>query len=351
MKESQLKSVIKKQLSFFNNHNVEITDDTVTEEVLSDDSLNQRKLFRGNVLWSIWNAGAGKKKFPSNWLSLSVSDLASKLLILFMLLVSTAGFSQVTVKVGAVKTDLKQSAIQIGFSYLKSLDSAIGGEEFMGYGKRSWFMITPDIDFKAGTQDAFSSITAKATGLLVKFKTTTVDGIETPDADKVLHSFPISIGAETNDRFDFANGIVEFGYVPFYQSATAKVPDWIKHTKLGVYLQGGYKFGLDSSSTVPIGGEVDQSLEQVHSKLFRAKGAFSIDTKEIIKLDAFKIGVVGNSNLWYDFVNKATYYKLEGIARVYLTPTIYFDVQYSKGSGAPNFNEGDQWGAGLSIQF
>lgn len=349
---NQLIAVIKKQLSFFNRNKVDVTNDTTLEEVLDHDFNNSQKLFQANVRWSIKNATGKDKKFPSGWMKLSVSDLAGKLVILaIMVMLSFGSQAQVKLNVGGVKTDLKQTAINLAFSYVHNLDSIYGGQDLMVYGKRSYLIITPDVEFRTGTADAFSSIIAKATGLFAKFRTTTVEGIETPDADKTIHVFPVSVGIETSNRFDFLNTLLEVGYQPYYQSETSNAPEWTRHTQFGVYLQGGYKFKLDSATNKPTGGQVDESLEKADDAILRAKGSLVIDTKAIIKLSGINIGLVGDGSAWYDFLNGKIYYKAAGVARVYLSPQTYFDFEYSKGSGAPNFNTGDQWGVGLTIAF
>ncbi len=346
MKQTQLVSVIKKQLSFFNVLNINVGDDTPIQNVLVEE--DTRKLFRGNVLWTIHNATKQKKTMPAGWLAMTPGELATKLM-LFLILFIGLGFTtaaQVKVTVGGVRTETNQAAIAIGFNYLKSLDSLYGGKEAMIYGKRSWIMVTPEVDFQTGGADALNGITGKATAMITKFRTTVVDGIETPDADKVLHVFPVSVGAESNNRFNFVNGIVEAGYTPYYQSVTSNLPHWLKRTKLGVFLQTGYKFG-DSSNWNPD----DQSQEAMRSGILRARGSFSINTRDVITVDAFRVGIVGKTNVWYDFVNRKFHSQIVGTARLRLTPTMFVDVEYQKGSGAPNFNDGDQFGTGLSILF
>jgi hypothetical protein len=350
MTQAQLRDVMKYQLTAFNTQGVTISDDTLHDEVLIDPEA--QKLYKGNILWTIHNESKKKKTFPSGWLSLSVTELAKRLVIILIIILSSLiSPAQVKLNMSAVKTDLKSNALSFAFSYVRSLDSTYGGQDYMLYGKRSWFMVTPDIDFQAGNNDALSSITGKAVGLFVKFRTTTVSGIVTPDVNKVMHVFPVSLGVETSDKFNFINGLFEAGYVPFYQSVTSSYPDWMKHTKVGVYLQAGYKFKLDSTITPAVGGKEDESEEQVESAIFRAKGFFDINSGAIINLSGLKIGLVGKSALWYDFLHAKVYYRVDGIGRIYLNPLIFFDLQYTKGSGAPLFNTGDQFSTGLTITF
>jgi hypothetical protein len=342
----QLTAVIKKQLSDFNIRDVEITNDTVINDVLSHNFNNAQRLFQGNVRWTVHNQTGRDKRFPTGWLNLTASELAGRLLtVLAFLFITLTSQAQLNVNVSGIKTDLKEPALNLAFSYIQSLDSLFGGQELMVYSKKSYLAITPDVDFQTGTSDGFSSIALKASGLWTHFRTTTVEGIETPDASKTLHVFPISVGVETNKRFDFVNSLLEVGYQPYYQGSHNL---WDR-TTFGVYLQAGYKFRLDSTGGK--GGDIDQSKEAVDSRLLRAKGTFLIDTRGIIHVGTWSVGLVGSSDVWRDLINRVWYYKVEGTMRVYLTPTVYLDVSYQKGSGAPLFNEGQQFGGGLTLRF
>jgi hypothetical protein len=59
---------------------------------------------------------------------------------------------------------------------------------------------------------------------------------------------------ETNHNFSSINGIVELGWVPWYPSAGTKTNGFFKKTTLGVFVQGGYKFALDSTGNVVAAG-------------------------------------------------------------------------------------------------
>lgn len=259
--------------------------------------------------------------------------------------------SPLSVKLGAIKTDLKENALNVGISYLKSLDSLWEKQDFLYDRDKSLFLITPDINIQSGTMDAFSSVSIKATGLWMLFDTIKIAGQITPNTGKTFHTFPMSIGIETNNNFDIINGIFEVGYVPWYQSHSAGIPDWIKRTKFGIFLQGGYKFELDTTGVNKTGGEVNNSKEEINNPIFRAKASFGINTGSLINLNYLKIGLVGLANGWYDLINQEIYYMLEGKVRFYLSDDKFFDFEYQKGSGAPNFNKGDQYGIGLTVTF
>src|ERR1035437_3319472 len=72
----------------------------------------------------------------------------------------------------------------------------------------------------------------------------------------------------------------EVGFVPYYQPGASAA---IRATKNGVFLQGGYKFGLDSAGRkLLIGGQVDQSLEKINNLLFRMNGSLAINSDALI---------------------------------------------------------------------
>jgi hypothetical protein len=259
----------------------------------------------------------------------------------------------IEVTIGTIKTDLKQNAINFGLSYLKSLDSLWEKQDFLLDGNKSLFLITPDISIKSGNGDAFSSISAKLTGLTMLFDTISVAGQVTPNTAKTFHTFPLSLGIETNNKFNVVNGIAELGWVPWYQAASRNTPDFLKRTKFGIFIQGGYKFAVDTTGKQAVGGEIDQSKEKTDNAIFRAKGSFGIDTKSLFHFSGVGVGLVGSTDGWYDFLNSEIYYTIQGKIRLYLTESEdkFFDFQYQKGSGAPNFNQGDQYGIGLTVTF
>lgn len=259
-----------------------------------------------------------------------------------------AANGQLSVELGAKRTDLKNSAVTVGITYLQSLDSIFGGQELFVPGKHSFFLVTPELDINTGTADAFSSIVLKASGLLNVFKTHTVAGLDAPDYSKTFHTFPISLGMESNSKFNNVNGIIEAGWVPYYQSYARNTPAFLKRSRLGFFLQTGYKFSVDSSG---IGGQEYSAEEKPKRIIARGRGLFSMDTDAFLKVGGLNVGLVGSAEGWADVVNSEFYYKLEGRARVYLTPTQWFDFIIQKGSGAPLFNGAKQFGIGTTIKL
>ena len=260
----------------------------------------------------------------------------------------------IAIDLSTIKTELKQNAISVGINYIKSLDSLFQLQDILVANKNSLFQVTPQFNVQTGTSDAFSSINAKVTGLFMTFRDTTIAEQKTPNTARGFQTFPISIGIETNNKFNIINGIVEAGWVPWYQTqGNKRTPKWLKNTKFGIFLQGGYKFGIDTTNFTAIGGAKDESKEDVDKAIFRAKSSFGFNTNSLFELSEVGIALLGNGDLWYDFLNSQVYYTIQGKLRCYLTNNKdkYFDFKYQKGSGAPNFNEGDQYGLGLTVTF
>ncbi|HPF52738.1 MAG TPA: hypothetical protein PK335_14245 [Draconibacterium sp.] len=283
-----------------------------------------------------------------------------KLSICFILLwlifspILSAQEKPLQLSIGTIKTALKQNAIDFGIKYIQSYDSLLQRQDKLWDGDKSLLQLSPQFNVQSGTSDAFSSIDVKLSGLFMIFQTTEVAGITTPCTNCYMHLIPVNFGVETNNSFSIVNGIFEVGYVPWYQSPMMKnIPDWLKHTKAGVFLQAGYKFGRDTTSMNLEGGQTDESLENADSGIFRLKGSFAIDTKSLIRVSLLEVGLWGSADAWYDILNNEIYYRLEGTIRFFLSENMdkFFSLNYQKGSGAPNFNQGDQFGMGLTISF
>jgi hypothetical protein len=122
---------------------------------------------------------------------------------------------------------------------------------------------------------------------------------------------------------------------------------------LGVYLQGGYKFdNIDESEdasgmSADQGGDSDESQEKPDEPIARVKteATYAFTMMNMISL-------VPRGTGWYDMLNQEFYYRLEALLRFAIIPNNFsLDFLYEKGSGAPNFNEGDQYSTGLTIMF
>lgn len=277
--------------------------------------------------------------------------MRTAVLLTLMVFLASGGKSQglFDLNVGSFKTELRNNALRLAVDYSRKGMEQLHNKQING--DSSFIVFFPEFKSEDGSEDVFSSIVAKLTGFVGKFHVKYIDGSPTPDLQRTTHVFPFSIGAETDGDFAYINGIIEGGYFPWYWTPQSKVPRVLKHTQAGIFLQAGYKFKGDTSS-LNIGGKADQSEEKEDRAIFRSKFSFLIDTKNLMRAGSgFGFGIIGGGDLWYDFINAAFYYKLEAKARLYLSRNYYFDLQYQKGSGAPNFNKGDQFGVNLGISF
>lgn len=330
--------------------------DTIIADVLPDngarDGSNLSNSFYLGTRWTIVKNGGTDKDWPAGWPTLSFAGLATKLLSMLILLLclTVAAHAQLTVNLNAGKTELGRGAVAFTLAYIRTADSVLGGKERLTYGDHSVFQVTPTFHIQSGTEDAMSSIEAKMTGLLISFKTRKLaSGVTIPDFGRTFASFPFSAGVETNDRFSFVNTIAEAGFVPVFTGRNN--PAVLRHTTLGFFLQGGYKIKTTDSAFVGAGGDKDASMEALNAAIFRGHGALAVDTKELFNAGLASFGLVAKADVWYDFVNAAIYHRLDGVLRAYFQNGFTIDFIYQHGSGAPLFNDGDQFGLGLTATF
>lgn len=69
------------KLQVFNNEGVALSGESVHDEVLSPDdgfesSPSSKKLYYGAMQWTIWANKGTKVKWPNNWITYTVNDLA-----------------------------------------------------------------------------------------------------------------------------------------------------------------------------------------------------------------------------------------------------------------------------------
>ncbi|MDP2885121.1 MAG: hypothetical protein Q8P51_08905 [Ignavibacteria bacterium] len=256
-----------------------------------------------------------------------------------------------SLSIGTVRTELEAAAVRYLVEYTQNLHDIFvdGAADADG----SWLLaLTPNIRIETGEKDAFNGVMANLSGNFILFSETTVDGIRTPNTADIFHVIPISVEAETNGGFNNVNGLVEVGYVPWYQNRES-LSGILRKTKIGIFVQGGYKFKVDTSaanSTTIANGAVDQSKEDQNSGLFRLKGSLGFSPK-IMFSEEFGLSVIGNADGWWDIANSTTYFAVNATFRVILSSDKYFDFSYQKGSGAPNFNKGDQFSANITVMF
>ncbi|MDB4909022.1 MAG: hypothetical protein JWO05_3806 [Gemmatimonadetes bacterium] len=250
--------------------------------------------------------------------------------------------SPLSFSVGSARTVARQSAVHLLVDFTKDLSGVDWQQDF----RRSLVYFTPDIKLETGSADAFEGITAKLTGNAMFFHTTTVDGLVTPDLS-FFHAFPISLGAESDGRFQRVNGIAEVGYVPWFQGS---VPLRLRTLSIGAFVQGGYKWKAGTPDSIgTTGGKRDESREPLDAGVLRAKASarWSIATRRT--KSGLGLGFHATGDAWFDLLHSATYHRVTGIMRFVLDEHRYFDFAWEKGSGAPNFNTGRQVRASLAF--
>lgn len=267
------------------------------------------------------------------------------------------------VSIKTILTDFQNEAIGLAIDYTRSLDSMFQVQDILMAQDKSLFQLTPGINVQTGTEDAFSSIQLKLSGIFMTFKTTYVGNQVTPDLNKGFQTFPISLGIETNNRFNTLNTLAEVGWVPWFKkNPDAKALNPFRTIRFGLFIQSGYKFDFvkdGDAVTCPMdtmdvcNGGADESAEEPNSFLLRSKASLKIDTQNLVDLGNVGLGLSGSAHGWYDIKNQAWYYRAEAALRIYFSrkDDKYFDIAYQKGSGAPNFNRGSQFGMGLTVAF
>lgn len=271
--------------------------------------------------------------------------------------------SQVEVFLGSVRTRAEERGIALALDYGKKLagmaNKAFDIRNVDISGKHPvFFKMTPDFHLNTGDKDAFDGVVAKIKANWVIYPgiiEVPVPGaskpIKMPDPDGLFHVLTVAGGVETDGRFKTVNGLIELGWEP---EIIPPVGGWQLYG--GVFAQGGYKFKGDGAGTaVPAGktaGDIDQSMEKDGDALARLKATAEIKSPEwnIGILDS-KLRLIASGTVWYDMINSEVYHNVKGVARFTLDAKRHFDLKYEHGSGAPNFNEGDQFSAGLALLF
>lgn len=199
---------------------------------------------------------------------------------------------------------------------------------------------SPSLKIQTGSQDSFDGVILKLDRNYIYADLDEQNGIRTESPFTVI---PFSVGVEADKNFSKVNTLLEAGWMPF----NLKSQVGFKQGKIfGVFLQAGFKSQSGSSLPATTGGNIDQSKENVGESILRVKamasGHFNIQKR---------IQFIGDLTGWYDIRNATQYYKADGTFRLRLDQSRFFDMKYESGSGAPNFNKGSQFSAGLTVQY
>ena len=176
----------------------------------------------------------------------------------------------------------------------------------------------------------------------------------TPCSTCFFHVVTASAGFEADGGFDNTAFLAEAGYVPWFQNHFRGRYALLSASTVALFVQGGYKADTaGSSDTDGVGdGAADESAEAPDSGVFRLRGEYRLSPVPVAPLGGGgQLQVLGLAIAWRDLVNGEWYYRLEGGIRIPLAGAQSFDLLYQKGSGAPNFNQGDQFSANLTVAF
>ncbi len=81
--KDKLKEVMKFQLTHFNTTTSDVTDQTKHSDILNDDgygNATSKNLYKSFIRYTIVRNSCENKKWPANWMELTVEELADKLL-------------------------------------------------------------------------------------------------------------------------------------------------------------------------------------------------------------------------------------------------------------------------------
>lgn len=245
---------------------------------------------------------------------------------------------------GVSNTELDKSALNLLFEHIPALkfgETLAGGVYFNGY----------ELGIKQGGEDALDGIIAKAQG--VKAYTGDIARQST------IYAVPFSAGIESDRDGDNIALIGEIGVVPLIPQrvvpllvSSESAPHYgFGKNRAGLFVQFGYKAAADREQDE--GGAKSVSEEGENDAIARLK----LDIRHSFESGA--IGFEPHLKTWYDMLNGRVYYNAKAVVRFSLQDSVFasalgrssIDFVYEKGSGAPNFNEGEQISANLTVAF
>jgi hypothetical protein len=256
--------------------------------------------------------------------------------------------AQSSLSIGAARTELEASAIRIAVEAAADLGdiSHISPKVSDGKTTASGYFFSPSVQFLTGDGDALDGIVVAIAGNY--YPHLVVTPTHDIERDQNFWVLPVSVGFESDRRFDKVSALGEFGVTRIFRTGPlARIP-----LRWGLFAQVGYKAEIDTSGSATGGGSVDESEEELDHMLARARGDLNL-TLPLLRFaeDGEPLRLKSRSVVWYDIVNSEVYYRLEGTLRIPIGEKQSFDLTYEKGSGAPNFNRGEQFSTNLTIRF
>jgi hypothetical protein len=280
----------------------------------------------------------------SRWVRASAAMIA--ILGLVALVPRPAVAQDGRISLGTLRTDAKVHAVRIAVDYLSNLGPLFASSEAPKDSNSTgwWLLVRPQAQMLTGNEDAFQGVVVKLTGNVARFHAKELaPKVWVMDYDRTWFAFPISAGLESDGSFHSVNGLVEAGVVPIFRGQFKSQ----SHYQVGLFLQTGYKF---SRSENEVGGSDDESEEGAEDALARFRADGKLDFPVTVA-NQVTLRMKGTGSGWFDMVNAAWYYRLEAGLGVPLGKDKSFDFTFERGSGAPNFNEGDQFSGNLTIAF
>lgn len=262
-----------------------------------------------------------------------------------------------TLSLGTVRTEAERAAVRLAIEYTEQIGEIFrvgaGASVPTEGGPLTIVDLSPSVTLETGGEDAFNGVVAKLDGNIIFGSITSVAGVLTPCATCFFHVITLSGGFEADRGFDNTAFLAEAGYVPWFQNHFRGQYPILAASTVALFVQGGYKADTAESSEVDgaMDGAKDESAEAPGSGVLRLRGEYRLNPVTLAPLGSNHVQLVGAAAGWRDLVNSEWYYRVEGGLRLTLTGDQSFDFLYEKGSGAPNFNEGDQFSANLTIAF
>lgn len=275
-----------------------------------------------------------------------------RLLLLCLSCLPTLVYAQTdsvtSLSIGTIQTQAERAATTFLIDYFEELSPTQLNFEDVGDNSASMVYFSPEASLQTGENDSFNSVLFKLGGTYLRAGVTEIANLKTPETDTLMHAVPFSFGIEADRDFNNVVGLLEVGYVPFHLGSSMK---WGLENKVGVFAQLGYKTSDDDNDLeAPVGGAVDQSEEADDEAVARLK--FNTQFRFMLhQSEGFNVAIVPDVNAWFDMRNSEVYHQAVVKLVFGLTEDMSFDLRYEDGSGAPNFNEGDQFGAHFTIAF